>query len=180
VLDVNGRLSGTPTTVGTYVFSVCAVDLSASQVCQTVSLTVNGSSSFSGPFSGSAFDSKTFEPSCVMKHSLSGTITLTVSGSGTAADPYTGTVSGSGRDDLTVASGTLCYGDVITAPITGTVSGSSGKVQALATASGAGTTLTIEFTNGVISGNTLTGTLKISNEFFDAPITGPITLTRAP
>jgi hypothetical protein len=180
-LDVNGLLSGTPTGLGTQTFSVCAVDQAGSQACRTVSLTVSDATGgYSGPFSGWTTDSKSLSPFCIMKHTLSGTLNLKVSGSGTLADPYTGTVSGDGTDVLTVVAGANCYGDTIKSQTTGTVSGSLGTVQAVAYASGGGTTVKLEFSNGIISGNTLTGTLILTNEFFDAPITLTVTLTKTP
>jgi len=44
-LNLNGLLTGTPTAAGTASFTVCAVDLSATSVCQPVSLTVNPAAS---------------------------------------------------------------------------------------------------------------------------------------
>ncbi|HLC45396.1 MAG TPA: putative Ig domain-containing protein, partial [archaeon] len=40
-LNLNGLVTGTPTVAGTSVFSVCAVDLQASQVCEEVELEVS-------------------------------------------------------------------------------------------------------------------------------------------
>ncbi len=48
-LGKDGILTGTPSTPGTYVFEVCAVDLSADQACQRVTMTVTSAQAVASP-----------------------------------------------------------------------------------------------------------------------------------
>jgi hypothetical protein len=139
---------------------------------------------YTGTFNGSTKDTKTFPP-CIFQHAVSADIVMTIDGgSGTLIDPYRGKLEGNGKDVLTVLQNNAsksCFGATITGQITGgTVSGSSGKVEAKGSVNAAGTVLTIEFTGGTFSGATLNGSIKINNEFFDTPITGTVSLTKAP
>jgi hypothetical protein len=109
----DGILSGTPAAVGTYTFSVCAVDLSATQVCQTVTMTV-----------GSPPTPEPTRQTCAVfglaGSTWRGTFTLTLSGSDAGRYPSTGTFTytfGPARPSglicsFTVVSGQLTYAGV--------------------------------------------------------------------
>lgn len=165
----------------------CALSMNADKAvtaafsAQTPPAPPSGNSgSYRGAFTGAAVDSTTFSP-CRFQHSLSATLFMTISGSGISSSPYSGPFTGSGTDVITVTQNNAsnsCFGDTISGPIVGSVSGSAGLVEAHGTVNAAGTTVFIDVTNGTFSGNTLTGTIRIRNEFFDAPVTGTVVLTK--
>jgi hypothetical protein len=90
-LGKDGLLTGTPSAPGTYRFEVCAVDLSANSVCQTVSMTVTAPSTpsieerwagrWTGPYTGTA---STAERSGPCSRNTAGNIIVVVTVSGTS------------------------------------------------------------------------------------------------
>ena len=133
---------------------------------------------YTGNISATGRDSTSLPP-CIFSHVISGTLTITVSGSGTAVNPYTGTYVFDGSDDLSVAQnnpGNSCFGSVFATRVSNTYSSATGKVEFRATFNIEDVPVTVEFTNGVVSGATLTGSVRISAEIFDQPVTVPVTL----
>lgn len=111
VLDLNGTLAGTPDgNSGTYTFGVCAVDLAGSNVCPSVTLTVqpSGSETWTGTITGVQStlgeDGYLCYPSYVSgfqgSWNLSFQISITIPGSLVAA------LQGIGADGSGTASGT--------------------------------------------------------------------------
>ena len=133
---------------------------------------------FSGNISATGRDSTSFPP-CIFSHGISVTLTMTVSGSGTTVNPYTGTYVFDGTDNLTVAQnspGNFCFGDVIDSRVSNSYTSTTGKVEFRGTFTVVDVPVTIEFVNGVVSGTTLTGSIRISAEIFDQTVTVPVTL----
>jgi hypothetical protein len=143
-LSLNGLLTGTTTFTGTASFTVCAVDLSASSVCQPVSLTVNPASTSGGNLTGTWTGNVTQTGGGC---NFSGTISLTLAETGA-------TVTGS----FTIAEPTLVSGDP-------DVCGTSINDTESVSGSLSGSTLSLTSTpyggviSATVSGNTLTGTL---------------------
>jgi hypothetical protein len=137
---------------------------------------VGGTGMYSGPFSGEMTETGL---GCVWKHTLSGTVDVTVTGSGTLIDPYEGSFDVSGAISTVLVSGTDCDpgGGAPIEDFFGSVSGTSGKVEAegdgfIGTASFVAT-----FTNGTLSGSTLTGNFSLDLGM-DQPISKSLILTR--
>jgi pimeloyl-ACP methyl ester carboxylesterase len=132
---------------------------------------------YRGSFSGFTDDTCSFPGTCTLRDTVSGQVTLRISGGGTPANPYSGTGDINGSLVITVTSGgQTCHGDTIPGIGTGIVSGSAGRVLAHMEFDVAGSHVTLDFTNGVFSGNTLTGDVRIDLGFCVPDITGPITL----
>ncbi|HEY3128875.1 MAG TPA: hypothetical protein VGL91_05415 [Acidobacteriota bacterium] len=137
-------------------------------------------------FIGSASDTGRSASACTFQHSISATITTVVlGGNGTASDPYRGSLSASAKDVVTVLkdnSSNSCLrlyypGGLVTINISSTpITGSSGTVEA--SGFDPNTQTTWSFSGGTFSGNTLTGTVKISNSVFDAPIIKSVSLPK--
>ncbi len=148
--------------------------------------TVAGTYKVQDLFMGSTTDTGRTSSFCTFQHSISATITIVVQGgNGTASDPYRGTLSTSAKDVVTVlkdnASNSclrLYYpSGLVNITITGApITGSSGKLQA--SGFDPDTETTWSFSDGTFSGNTLTGTVKISNSIFDAPINKSVSLPK--
>ena len=136
-----------------------------------------GNTSFRGSFTGSVIDDVSLPP-CSFRDTVSFNVTVTVTGSGTLIDPFTGTFDAAGTFVISVISndrGGNCYGDTIPFSWSGPVSGSFGKIEVhIQTDS----LETVDVTNGVISGNTFTGNIRIDLGFGPPPIQGTLTLTR--
>jgi hypothetical protein len=120
--------------------------------------------------------------SCKFGVNIAGTFTITITGGeGSMISPYTGTMTLTAIWQSPVLQGINCASSSEPISIPGTVSGSSLKVEGGGTvidsASG-GTQETITFSNGTLSGNSLTGTLTINGSGFDSPITSTITLNK--
>ncbi|MGH9426682.1 MAG: hypothetical protein ACRD2L_10340, partial [Terriglobia bacterium] len=114
---------------------------------------------------------------CRYSNSISGTITATVSGSGTTQDPYTGRASFAGRYVITLvqAQPPFTCPALVEYPFDGSlpISGSFGQVEVHEeTLIGR-----VDFV-GTVRGDTLAGTLTVTNEGWDSPITISLTLSR--
>lgn len=137
---------------------------------------------YSGTFSGFTIDSASIPP-CVFKDTVSGKISIAIAGGGTEDDPYFGTITIQGQLVITVVQNNdqhICHGDTIGASGFGSVSGDLGAVHASIDGQGSnGDSFTVTFSNGVISGNKLTGDIEVDLGLSGvASIQGRITLAR--
>jgi len=151
----------------------------------TMTLPPGGSGGGGGTtFTGSLDASTTVSTTCTWQLDLTGQINVTVSGGGTASNPYTGTFAVTGGQGT--FSVLTCSVDAIgfRFSFNGPVAGSLGYVtsQGSFTVQDAtwGTT-TWAFANGVLSGNTLIGTLTMDTvPGFDEPAVQTLTLNKTP
>jgi uncharacterized protein (TIGR03437 family) len=151
----------------------CTLVLDANKTVTATFTDVSLNGTYAGNFTG---ETTTTIPGCSLKQSISGSMTTVISGgTGTASNPFTGTFSASGTDVITLISGPGCQGSVMSLAVSGQVSGSAGKVEATGTIPGLGT---LRFAGGTFSGTSLTGALTMTSDYFDQPITGPITMTK--
>lgn len=153
-----------------------------SQMWDALAPTTSTPSSALGTYSASVGGSGTesYPGCCAWSHEISGTATATLSsGEGTTAKPYCGIFQISGVDIVTLVSCTEpagCEpGGTIAVSASGNLSGTNDRLVAsgawVAGSSGGGLSFT-----GVVSGNTLSGTVTISG--LDAPITRSIVLNK--
>jgi len=192
-LGKDGQLTGTPTAAGTSTFQVCAIDLSANSVCQTVSLTV--SAAVTGTYTAHMGATVTSN-SLICGH---GNTTMAVDfqlritgGQGTSASPFTGSFSGRGTETDFGYSSSVCNGTYPFNVLSSTVGGSSGQI---AVAGMIGISLGTDhqaftFTSSNIGSNSIIGTLTVDNmdltpvsgpfKYFDAPYVATVTFTKSP
>ena len=192
-LGKDGQLTGTPTAAGTSTFQVCAIDLSANSVCQTVSLTV--SAAVTGTYTAHMGATVTSN-SLICGH---GNTTMAVDfqlritgGQGTSASPFTGSFSGRGTETDLFYYRSVCNGTYPFNVLSSTVGGSSGQI---AVAGMIGMSLGTDhqaftFTSSNIGSNSIIGTLTVDNmdltpvsgpfKYFDAPYVATVTFTKSP
>jgi hypothetical protein len=94
-LGKDGLLTGTPRSPGTYTFEVCAVDLSADQVCQRVTLVVTAAAAAPSPTARPATATPTPTPIRVATVGTVATKTCTVQSGSGSLTYYRVTLSGS-------------------------------------------------------------------------------------
>ncbi len=139
------------------------------------------SGTFVGSFTGFVTDTVSF-PGCSFRDTVNATtITANVTGgSGTLIDPFDGTFEAGGFFAISVLTGAEldCHGDTIPFSLSGPITGSFGKIEVYIRATVRDSPVTLNVTNGVISGNTLTGNIRIDLGFGPPPIQGTLTLTR--
>ena len=119
VLDLAGRVAGTPTHAGTYAFGICVVDLVGSSSCASTSLTVINlpagglTTSYAGSFSGAGDFSRLFPgyTTCTFHNVFSGTVNVTISAQSGGA--YTGTAHVVGTWDSTATGGSTASFDCL-------------------------------------------------------------------
>jgi hypothetical protein len=112
VVDLSGRVSGTPAAAGSYGFAVCAVDLVGSMTCSATSVAIVAlppgglALTYSGTFSGAGDFQRPFPAwgtTCSFHNVFSGTVTVTLVVS--AGGGYTGTSHVAGNWDSTATGG---------------------------------------------------------------------------
>lgn len=147
-IDLNGRLTGTPKSAGTYRFGVCVVDIVARESCKETTVTV---SSFSGVYTGAYHGTgyvggDSYSLDGLVAFSVSGTqVTVTEPLDGTAQGTASGTFTAIGNGKGTFINGVPCTfsGTLTINPTSGQASGSgifncSGSISGFS-ATGSGT-----------------------------------------
>jgi hypothetical protein len=146
---------------------------------------------YTGQFTGAVKQFPLGWTACELNHSFfANIVTLKLSGSGTAGSPYSGTFSGGGTDTVTVLNNrdnsSTCHGYSTPFNLTGTLSGSSGKVTGTGSLTsdytGSSTVGQINLSEGTVTGNTLTITLKVTFDEdwgFESGLTKTLQLTKS-